>query len=132
MQKSPPESPKIRLDKWLWAARFFKTRSLANDAISSGKVRLNQRTAKPAKEIQVGDELSIRTDFGERTIIVRILSKQRRSASEAALLYEETPESIEKRQQEAELRRTQAALRSPGSGRPTKKDRRVIHRFVNG
>ncbi len=132
MQKSPPESPKIRLDKWLWAARFFKTRSLANDAISSGKVRLNQRTAKPAKEIQVGDELSVRTDFGERTIIVRILSKQRRSASEAALLYEETPESIQKREQEAELRRAQGGPRSPGSGRPTKRDRRAIHQFVSG
>jgi len=123
---------KIRLDKWLWAARFFKTRSLATDAINGGKVHLNQQRAKPAKELHLGDELKIRTGFVERTVIVRALSKQRRPAVEAVLLYEETAESIQRREQSAELRRQETVSRPMGSGRPTKKDRRTLVRLTQG
>jgi ribosome-associated heat shock protein Hsp15 len=121
---------KIRLDKWLWAARFFKTRSLATDAINGGKVHLNQQRAKPAKELHLGDRLTIRTGVIERTVIVRALSRQRRPAVEATLLYEETAESVERREQAAELRRRAAVSRPIGSGRPTKKDRRTLIRLT--
>ena len=124
------QTSKVRIDKWLWAARFFKTRSLAKDAVTNGKVRLNQQRAKPAKEVHLSDELKIRTGYVERTVIVQGLSTQRRSASEAVLLYEETPESIQHREQVAELRKQSAALRPHGAGRPTKKQRRTIHRFT--
>lgn len=129
MQTSTPTS-KIRLDKWLWAARFFKTRSLATTAINNGQARLNQQRIKPAREVHIGDELSIRTRYVERTVIVQALSKQRRPAKEAVLLYEETPESIQHREEIAELHHQAAALRPRGVGRPTKKERRTIHRFV--
>ncbi|MDM8561318.1 ribosome-associated heat shock protein Hsp15 [Candidatus Parabeggiatoa sp. HSG14] len=124
------QTTKIRLDKWLWAARFFKTRSLATDAVNGGKVRLNQQRSKPAKEIHLGDELTIRTGYVDRTVIVQGLSKQRRPAKEAVLLYEETAESIENREQTSELHRQAAATRPRGMGRPTKKERRTIHRFT--
>jgi ribosome-associated heat shock protein Hsp15 len=120
------------LDKWLWAARFFKTRSLAVDAINGGKVHLNQQRAKPAKEIHLGDRLTIRTGVIERTVIVKILSKQRRPAVEAMLLYEETPESIQRREHASELRQQEAILRPSGRGRPTKKDRRTLLRLTQG
>ncbi len=121
---------KVRIDKWLWAARFFKTRSLATEAVSGGKVHLNQQRTKPAKEVHIGDELTIRTGYVDRTVIVQQLSTQRGPAKEAVLLYEETPESIQHREQAVELRRQAAALRPRGTGRPTKKERRTIHRFV--
>ncbi len=121
---------KVRLDKWLWAARFFKTRSLATNAVSGGKVYLNEQRIKPAKEVHIGDKLKIRTGYTERTVIVQALSIQRRSATEAVLLYKETPESIEKREQARLLHRQNAALRPRGMGRPTKKERRLIHKFT--
>ncbi len=121
---------RTRLDKWLWAARFFKTRNLAIEAINGGKIHLNQQRVKPAKEIHIGDELRIRKEHLEFTVIVTALTTQRRSAPEAALLYEETAESITKRQQLAELHRQESGYRPHGSGRPTKKDRRLIHQFV--
>ena len=121
---------KVRLDKWLWAARFFKTRNLAIDAINGGKVHLNQQRVKPAKEVHIGDLLKIRTGFIERTVMVQALSNQRRPAVEAALLYQETSESLEKRQREAQQRQEEIQFRPRGSGRPTKKDRRTIHRFT--
>ncbi|RKZ77725.1 MAG: RNA-binding protein [Candidatus Parabeggiatoa sp. nov. 1] len=124
------QTAKVRIDKWLWAARFFKTRSLAKEAVAHGKVHLNQQRAKPAKELHTGDKLRIRTGYVERTVIVQSLSAQRRSAKEAVLLYEETSESIQHREQEAELRRQATALRPHGTGRPTKKERRTIHRFT--
>jgi len=125
------ETTKVRIDKWLWAARFFKTRSLATEAVTGGKVRLNQQRTKPAKEIHLKDELMIRTGYIERTVIVQGLSMQRRSAKEAILLYEETSESIQHREQTIALRRQATGLRSRGMGRPTKKERRLIHQFVN-
>ena len=124
------QTTKVRIDKWLWAARFFKTRSVATDAVSGGKVRLNQQRTKPAKEIHIGDKLTIRTGYVERSVIILNLSTQRRGAKEAVLLYEETPESIEHREQELQLRRQAATFRPHGIGRPTKKERRLIHRFV--
>jgi ribosome-associated heat shock protein Hsp15 len=124
------KNTKVRLDKWLWAARFFKTRSLATNAVSGGKVYLNEQRMKPAKEVHIGDKLKIRTGYTERTVIVQALSIQRRSATEAVLLYEETAESIEKREQLASLSRQNAALRPRGVGRPTKKERRLIHSFT--
>ena len=131
MQISTQTSNKVRLDKWLWAARFFKTRSLATAAVNGAKVHLNQQRAKPAKEVCVGDTLTIRTGYIERTVVVQTLSKQRRSAKEAVLLYEETSESIKEREHAADLRRQSGELRQPRMGRPTKKERRTIQKFIN-
>ncbi|HDN25891.1 MAG TPA: RNA-binding protein [Thioploca sp.] len=128
--QTPTQTSQVRIDKWLWAARFFKTRSLATEAVAGGKVHLNQQRTKAAKEVHIGDELTIRTGQMERTVIVQTLSKQRRPAKEAVLLYQETPESIQRNEQATELRRQAAALRPRGVGRPTKKERRTIHRFV--
>jgi ribosome-associated heat shock protein Hsp15 len=119
----------IRIDKWLWAARFFKTRTLATEAVNGGKVHLNQQRTKPAKEVHVGDELTIRTGYVERKVIVTALSIKRGGAKDAALLYEETPESIEQRERAAQLHRQEVASRPNGAGRPTKKERRAIERF---
>src|SRR5574340_295217 len=85
---------KVRLDKWLWAARFFKTRSLASQAVDGGKVHCNGERVKPARAVRAGDELRIRQGPYEITVLVRALSERRGPASEAALLYEETPESV--------------------------------------
>ena len=131
MQNSTQSIDKVRLDKWLWAARFFKTRSLATAAVNGAKVHLNQQRTKPAKEVCVDDTLTIRIGYTERTVVVQALSKQRRPAKEAVLLYEETPESIKEREQAADLRRQSGELRQPRMGRPTKKERRTIRRFIN-
>lgn len=119
----------MRLDKWLWAARFYKTRSMASDAVDGGKVKLNDANAKPAKDVKVGDRLQIRA--GEQTFEVRVagLNEQRRPAPEARLLYEETPDSIERRAKEAELRKLAPAPSPDYKGRPTKRDRRQLGRF---
>ena len=120
---------RVRLDKWLWAARFFKTRSLAKQAIEGGKVHCNGARCKSSREIEVGFTLEIRQGWEEKVIIVQALSEQRRGAPEAALLYEETPESIAKRQMNATQRKAQNAMNPAVSGRPTKQDRRRISRF---
>lgn len=130
-QLSKEVDTKVRLDKWLWAARFFKTRNIATDAINGGKVHLNKQRIKPAKEVNIGNELTIRTGYVERTVIVKGLSIQRRPASEAVLLYEETLESLAKREKTVELHQQEYATRPRGSGRPTKKARRSIHKFNN-
>jgi ribosome-associated heat shock protein Hsp15 len=121
-------SDPVRIDKWLWAARFFKTRSLATDAIDGGKVRLNGERCKPARNVQIGDVLDI--DNGSNAWQVRIagLSGQRGPAPVARLLYAETEEGMHKRQQESERR---ALFTEPGAdikGRPTKRDRRMLDR----
>ena len=117
-----------RLDKWLWAARFFKTRSLAADAIDGGKVQVNADRAKRARTVQIGDEITIRRGAYETVVRVRALSNRRGSAPEAAKLYEETPESRAAREALAVQMRSM-----PGSahdaGRPSKKDRRDIARL---
>lgn len=122
------ELQKVRLDKWLWAARFFKTRSLAKQAIDGGKIHCDGQRVKPAKEITVGVTLVIRQGLDEKNVLVKALSDQRRGAPEAALLYDETPDSVARREAEAARRKL---LRSDApEGRPTKKQRRQIHRFL--
>ena len=121
---------KVRLDKWLWAARFFKTRGLACEAIKGGKIELNGSRAKPSREVRVGDELQVRQGFDEKTVIVRDLSDRRGPAPVAQQLYEETAESIAAREKAAEQRRLANAHREPGQGRPTKRARRLIHGFT--
>jgi ribosome-associated heat shock protein Hsp15 len=123
------EISKLRLDKWLWAARFFKTRSLAKHAIEGGKVQLQGQRAKVSKEISVGDCLSIRQGWDTREVIVLALSSQRRGASEANLLYEETADSIELRAKSAAARKAAGGMLHKPERRPTKKQRRQIHRF---
>lgn len=121
-------SERVRLDKWLWAARFYKTRALAKEAIEGGKVHCRGERCKPAKEPAIGDELLIRTGFDERTVIIRALSSVRRGAPEAQQLYEETPDSIQRREQAAE-RRKAGAWGLLTDGRPSKKQRRDLQRF---
>ncbi|HTO19319.1 MAG TPA: S4 domain-containing protein [Pseudomonas sp.] len=121
---------KVRLDKWLWAARFFKTRALAKAAIEGGKVQHRGERCKPGKEPKVGEEYLIRTGFDERTVRVLALSDVRRGAPEAQLLYQETEESVARRE-EAARQRQAGALGIETDGRPTKKQRRQIHRFLD-
>lgn len=120
----------IRLDKWLWAARFFKTRALATEAISGGKVHLNGDRVKPARQLKPGDELRIRKGEQQWTIVVRELSDRRGPASIAQTLYAETAESIEARQQAAEQRRLLRESEAAPARRPDKRSRRQIHRFI--
>ncbi|MBA3555967.1 MAG: RNA-binding protein [Gemmatimonadales bacterium] len=119
----------MRLDKWLWAARFYKTRTLASEAIAGGKVQVNGDRAKRARPLQVGDEVRVRQGPYEHLIVVRALSERRGPASEAATLYEETPASREAREKLAlQLKSVHSAF-VPDRGRPTKKDRREINRL---
>ena len=118
----------VRIDKWLWAARFFRTRAKAKEAIDGGKVQVNGQRTKPAKEIAVGDTLRIRQGWDEKTVVVSELSDQRRSAELASRLYEETAESQAKREM-ASLQRKAAGQAVRSEGRPTKRDRRQIHKF---
>jgi ribosome-associated heat shock protein Hsp15 len=121
-------SETVRIDKWLWAARFFKTRSLATDAVDSGKVRLNGDRVKPARGVKVGDTLDIDNGSTEWEIRVQDLSDKRGSASIAQTLYSETEQSVIKRQQQAEQRKFFREPSSTLKGRPTKRDRRQIDR----
>ncbi len=121
---------KVRLDKWLWAARFFKTRSLAKQAIEGGKVQCDGQRVKASKEIMTDTLVNIRQGWDTKEVVVTQLSDQRRGAPEAALLFEETPASIEQRKVSAEQRRVlQSASGLQTEGRPNKKQRRQIHRF---
>lgn len=122
---------KLRLDKWLWAARFFKTRALALDAIKGGKVHVNGQRVKPARTIDIDDRLEIRRGVETFEVIVRGISAQRRPASEAAQLYEETEASRQRRAQEAEQRRLERLSQPQPAKRPSKRDRRRIIRFKN-
>lgn len=119
-----------RLDKWLWAARFFKTRGLAQQAINGGKVEVNGDKPKPSRHLRVGDVLSIRRGAQEFVVTVIGLSMQRGPAAVASALYEETAESIAKRQALADERRLLAAAQPQFAGRPSKRDRRRIVRFT--
>ena len=122
---------KLRLDKWLWAARFFKTRSLAKAAIDGGKVHLDGQRVKVSKDISVGDLLQIRQGWDEKTVQVMQLSDQRRGAPQAEMLYEETEESSAKREKETAARKAAGGMIDRPANRPTKKQRRQIHRFKN-
>ena len=121
---------KVRIDKWLWAARFFKTRALAVEAIGGGKILVHGERVKPAKVVQAGDQVSVRLGPYEHIVTVRGVSERRGPASVAATLYEETSESLAARQKLAEqLRMAPAAFVFEEKGRPTKKDRRDIERL---
>lgn len=122
----------VRLDKWLWAARFYKTRSLAADAIDGGKVQVNGARVKRARPVAVGDELRIRKPPFEFVLTVCALSEHRRSAAEARALYEETPDSIAAREKLRSQLRHEPTVAYEGKGRPTKKERRAIDRFKRG
>ena len=120
---------KLRLDKWLWAARFFKTRSLAKAAIEGGKVHLAGQRVKVSREITAGAILQIRQGWDERVIEVLALSDQRRGAAEAQQLYAETDASIAKREAESAARKAAGGMIDRPANRPNKKQRRQIHRF---
>lgn len=123
------EGTRVRLDKWLWAARFYKTRSLAAEAIEGGKVQVNGERVKRAKSLQAGDEVRIRLGPYEHQIVVRQLSERRGPASEAARLYEETPASKAAREAMALQLKSLHAAFAPERGRPTKKDRREMDKL---
>ncbi|HEX5371755.1 MAG TPA: RNA-binding S4 domain-containing protein [Aquabacterium sp.] len=125
----PGQVERLRLDKWLWVARFFKTRALAADEIDKGRIQVNDQVAKASRELRAGDRVDIRQAGGpSKTVIVRALSTIRGPAPQAQQLFEETPESIERRQQQAERRRLGVVepAESIVQGRPTKRDRRQL------
>lgn len=124
-----PDTDNQRLDKWLWVARFFKTRGLASKAVTGGKVQVDGERVKPSRQIRPGVELSIRRGPVERQVVVRATASHRRPAKEAALLYEETLASIEAREREAERRRLEAGERRRRLGRPSKRERREVTRL---
>ncbi len=125
---SDNELTKVRIDKWLWAARFYKTRAIAKQAIDGGKVHCNGARPKPSKEIEIGSKIKLRQGFDEKTVIVKALSEQRRGAPQAQLLYEETEESREKRELLTQQRKAQPK-HWPSATKPTKKQRRLIQQF---
>jgi ribosome-associated heat shock protein Hsp15 len=124
---------KLRIDKWLWAARFFKTRSLACDEVDKGRVLVNGMAVKPAREVKAGDSVLVRTGVITRTVTVLAVSDQRGPAPVAALLFDETAQSLHQRQQAAEQRRLapEPAL-TLAQGRPTKRDRRDADKLRGG
>lgn len=121
---------KLRIDKWLWASRFFKTRSLAAQAVEGGKVKLNGQRVKPAKELHVGDALDIHIGDYVWQVTVRALSARRGPAEVARRLYEETEESQARRLAQAATRRVENEPAADIHGRPTKRDRRMLKRFT--
>ncbi len=125
-----PASQAIRLDKWLWAARFYKTRSLCKDAIDGGKVSYNGAKGKASRSVEVGATVTLKLGYDEKTIIIKAISVQRRGAPEAQLLYEETAESIEKREKKALQHKTLGG-RIMGDHKPNKKERRDIKQLKN-
>jgi ribosome-associated heat shock protein Hsp15 len=126
---SPSEKSKVRLDKWLWAARFFKTRALARQAVQSGKVTYNQQRSKPAKVVEVDAVLVIPRGHDRMEVVVTGLSEQRRGAAEAQLLYQETAASVAKREENAAARKANAMYNPHPDGRPDKKQRRQLIQF---
>lgn len=126
---SPVNPPAVRIDKWLWAARLFKTRSLASEAVSLGRVQINGQDVKPARELKLGDRLHLRQGPIQRELIVKGISHQRGPAPVAQQLYEETPSSIQSRAQAAERARlAPEPAASMEHGRPTKQQRRDLQK----
>ncbi len=131
MQHNATSLDSIRIDKWLWTARFFKTRSLAAQAVSGGKIHVEKQRVKPSKEIKIGANLQIHKEGFEWNVSVTGIVQQRVSAKEAALLYQESVESIEKRAKQAQQKREERqflGFHEP-EHKPNKKDRRLIHHF---
>ena len=126
--RKPSDTARTRLDKWLWAARFFKHRTGATEAVDGGKVKLEGVAVKPAREVKAGDRLDLTIGEDTRTVIVRAIADKRGSAAVAQALYEETAESIEARERARELRKFAAAPGADLHGRPTKRDRRRMDR----
>ena len=130
MKEKPVEA--VRLDKWLWAARIYKTRALAREMIEGGKVHYNGQRSKPGKIVEPGATLALRHGNDERILLVRGITDQRRPASDAVALYEETAESIEKREKMALARKMNALTMPHPDRRPDKKERRDLMRFKHG
>ncbi|MGL5757634.1 ribosome-associated heat shock protein Hsp15 [Plesiomonas sp.] len=137
-QKSPEKetSPQgtetllaVRLDKWLWAARFYKTRALAREMVDGGKVHYNGQRSKPSKLVELGATLTLRQGNDARTVIILLVAEQRRSAVEAQLMYQETAESIQQREQVSLARKMNALSMPHPDRRPDKKERRDLLRF---
>lgn len=120
---------KVRIDKWLWAARFYKTRSLAKSALKGGKVHIDGQKSKPSRILEVGVMLTLRQGEDSKTIEVIALSEKRQGAPEAQLLYSETEQSVEQREKKSSERSAFYGS-MPASMRPNKKQRRQIHRFI--
>ncbi|RCU51135.1 ribosome-associated heat shock protein Hsp15 [Corallincola holothuriorum] len=131
MKKVQCETYSVRLDKWLWAARFYKTRALARDMVQGGKVHYNGQRCKPSRTVDVGAVLTLRQGIDEKEIIVEQLSDRRRGAPEAQLLYRETEKSINTRKQRAELRKLSADQMPHPDRKPDKKQRRQLLRVKN-
>lgn len=135
---SRPDSPsdrvattRVRIDKWLWAARFFKTRALAALAIEAGQVRIGDERVKPAHAVHLGERIVVRKAGLSFEIIVTTMSDRRGPASEAAKLYRETPESLAAREEELLRRKVAVGGSSTATGRPTKRERRKLEDFLN-
>jgi len=130
MSTGSTDTGRVRVDKWLWAARFFKTRSLASEAVDGGKVHVNGERVKSARGLKPGDRLEIRRGTEQLVVVVRVLSEQRGPATAAQTLYEETPESVTRREALAEQQRALAAAAPRFEGRPDKRSRRALDRFT--
>lgn len=123
------DKSQVRLDKWLWAARFYKTRSLAKEAIEGGKVHYNEQRCKPGKTVETGATVKLRLGWQEKVVVIDDISDKRRGAPEAQTLYHETEDSIRRREDLAWQRKTMQAAQLPPARRPTKKDRRDLQKF---
>ncbi|MBU2873141.1 ribosome-associated heat shock protein Hsp15 [Marinobacter salexigens] len=129
MAASTSDDQRVRLDKWLWAARFYKTRALAKEAVEGGKVHYNNQRCKPGRLVESGATLTLRLGFMEKVVIVDDISERRRGAPEAQKLYHETEDSVKKREDLSWQRKTMQAAQLPPARRPSKKDRRDIQKF---
>ena len=127
-----PSSEPVRVDKWLWASRLVKTRALAAQAVKAGRVQVNGKPIKPSKEVRPGDRLELRNGPLRRAVLIRATAQRRGPASAAALLYDETAESIAAREEHAAQRRMNQPIHGDAGGRPTKRDRRRLDQTRRG
>lgn len=129
MAASTSDNQRVRLDKWLWAARFYKTRTLAKEAVEGGKVHYNHQRCKPSRLVEPGAMLTLRLGWQQKEVVVDGVTERRRGAPEAQKLYHETEDSLKKREDLLWQRKTMQAAQLPPARRPSKKDRRDIQRF---